>query len=46
MIPPSLKEVTLNQLEKLGLTADRLLYDIGHLVEAMKREQAGRTIAL
>lgn len=41
-VPSGLKAVTLNQLEKLGVTGDRLLYDIGHLVETMKAEQRGR----
>lgn len=41
-----LKRVVLNQLEKLGITGDRLLYDVGHLVETMKSEQAGRSVTL
>lgn len=45
-VPANLKAVVLNQLEKLGITRDRLLYDIGHVVEAMKREQAGRVLIL
>lgn len=45
-VPADLKQVVLNQLEKLGITGDRLLYDIGHLVDTMKREQAGRKIDL
>jgi hypothetical protein len=45
-VPSSVKDVALNQLEKLGVTGDRLLYDIGHLVAAMKNEQEGRMIRL
>jgi hypothetical protein len=45
-VPSSAKEVALNQLKKLGITGDRLLYDIGHLVATMKKEQEGRTITL
>jgi len=45
-VPASVKAVTLNQLEKLGITGDRLLYDIGHLVETMKAEQKRRMLTL
>ena len=45
-VSSGVKDVTLNQLEKLGITGDRLLYDIGHLVAAMKKEQEGRMITL
>ena len=41
-VPADRKTAVLNQLEKLGVTGDRLLYDIGHLVKAMKAEYAGR----
>jgi hypothetical protein len=45
-VPGDRKRVVLNQLEKLGITGDRLLYDIGHLARAMKSEIAGRRIEL
>ncbi|MEI5685552.1 FRG domain-containing protein [Sphingomonas kyungheensis] len=45
-VPASLKAVTLNQLEKVGIAGDRLLYDIGHLVETLKTEQLGRSLTL
>ncbi len=43
-VKADLKEVVRHQLEKLGISGDRLLYDIGHLVAEMKREQEGRII--
>lgn len=41
-VPAGAKAAALNQLEKLGITGDRLLYDVGHLVKAIKAEYAGR----
>jgi hypothetical protein len=37
-VPAKLKLPVLAQLTKLGITGDRLLYDLGHLVTAMKAE--------
>ena len=45
-VPKDLKNVVLTQLEKLGFSGDRLLYDLGHLVATMRGEQAGRKIVL
>lgn len=45
-VPANRKKVVLDQLGKLGITGDRLLYDIGHLVKRMKAEYAGRHIVL
>ncbi len=45
-VPAAAKVPVLNQLEKLGITGDRLLYDVGHLVKAMKAEYAGRYLVL
>lgn len=45
-VPAAAKTPVLNQLEKLGIAEDRLLYDVGHLVKAMKAEYAGRYVTV
>lgn len=45
-VPANAKGSVLNQLEKLGISGDRLLYDVGHLVKVMKAEYASRYIKM
>lgn len=45
-VPAGLKPTVLDQLEKLGITGERLLYDIGHLVKRMQKEYEGRRLLL